>query len=245
MRLLVDIGNTQIKYVFQELGTATLFSEVTYCDYAVFIAELAKNIFSNVCTVIVANVQSDEIVAAIESWASQRSIAFLQVHSEAKAFGVCSSYQQPARLGVDRWLALIAVHHLYPKQNVLIIDAGTATTVDLLAANGEHLGGWIMPGVQTMFDSLLSNTKKIIADPINTAQISFGVDSSECLNYGTWAMTIGAIKEAIVQANSLLLLNKVVLTGGNSQQIVNLIPEECELVPELLFHGLSCFQASS
>jgi type III pantothenate kinase len=244
MRLLVDIGNTQIKYVFQESSTAALFSDVVYCDYATFLSKLAKNTFSNVCSIIVANVKINEIAAEIEFWASQYGIAFLQVHSQAKAFGVCSSYQQPVRLGVDRWLALIAAHQLYPKMNVLIIDAGTATTVDLLTVNGEHLGGWIMPGVQTMFDSLLRNTEKIIAEPINIANVSFGVDSSECVNYGTWAMTLGAIKEAVIQANTLLPLDKVVLTGGNSKQIINLLPENYELVPKLLFHGLSCFQAS-
>lgn len=243
MRLLIDIGNTQIKYVFQE-SNAALFSKVIYCDYTTFLSKLAKSTFSNVCSIIVANVKVTEIVAEIESWASQHSIAFFQVHSQAKAFGVCSSYKQPACLGVDRWLALIAAHQLYPKMNVLIIDAGTATTVDLLTVNGEHLGGWIMPGVQTMFDSLISNTEKIIADPINIASVSFGVDSSECVNYGTWAMTVGAIKEAVNQANTLLPLDKVILTGGNSKQIINLVPKTYELIPELLFHGLSCFQAN-
>jgi type III pantothenate kinase len=243
MRLLIDIGNTQIKYVFQEVGTAALFSEVTYCEYATFLSKLAKNTFSNVCTIIVANVKGNEIVAAIESWASKHNIYFLQVHSQEKAFGVCSSYQKSTHLGIDRWLALIAAHQLYPKQNVIIVDAGTATTIDLLNANGQHLGGWIMPGIQTMYDSLLSNTQKIIADPINIASVAFGVDSSECLNYGIWAMTIGSVKEAIVQANKNINLDKIVLTGGNGQQIADLLAEDCELVPELLFHGLSCFKA--
>lgn len=244
MRLLVDIGNTQIKYVLQRENTAQLFSDVTYRDYHEFTEELACNVFSNVGSVIVANVQGNEILTKIESWALQQNIKFLQVHSQKRAFGISSGYQQPTRLGVDRWLALVAAHQLYPNQNVLIIDAGTATTVDLLAADGEHRGGWIMPGVQTMFDSLLSNTQKIIAEPIKTVSVSFGVNSSECLNYGVWAMTIGSVKEAIVQANELLILDKVIVTGGNGEQIANFIPDSCELIPELLFHGLSCFRAS-
>ena len=51
-------------------------------------------------------------------------------------------------LGVDRWLAILAAaFKLYPQKNVLIIDAGTATTVDLLAKSGVHQGGWILPGI--------------------------------------------------------------------------------------------------
>lgn len=242
MRLLVDIGNTQIKYVFQSTDVRGALSEVAYLDYDIFKQALITTHFSNVTEVIVANVKGDAILTAISSWASKNKIAFLEVHSQKQACGVYSSYQQPERLGVDRWLAMIAAHQLYPQQNVLIIDAGTATTIDLLAADGKHCGGWIMPGVQTMFDSLLSNTQKIIAAPIATANASFGVNSSECVNYGIWAMTIGAIKEATVQANELLMLDKVILTGGNSKPIADLVSDDLERIPELLFHGLSCFQ---
>jgi type III pantothenate kinase len=244
VRLLVDIGNTQVKYIFQQEGELAAFSAIVYLDYQSFHQVLNTEQFSIISEVIVANVQDNEIMAAIEAWSSRENIAFLQVHSQAQAFGVFSSYQQPSRLGVDRWLTMIAAHQLYPEQNVIIVDAGTATTIDLLDANGRHLGGWIMPGIQTMYDSLLSNTQKIIADPINIASVAFGANSSECLNYGIWAMTVGSVKEAIIQANEKVTLDKIILTGGNGQQIADLIQEDCELVPELLFHGLSCFKAS-
>lgn len=244
MRLLVDIGNTQVKYVFQQTDDESMFSDVVYLDYQPFLQALASKDFADVSELIVANVHANNVLVEIEAWASAQNIAFLQVQSQAKAFGVSSSYLQPESLGVDRWLAIIAAHQLYPQQNVLIIDAGTATTVDLLAANGQHLGGWIMPGVQTMFTGLLSNTQKIVAEPIHIANVSFGINSSQCLNHGVWAMTIGAIKEAIVQANKLLTVNKVLLTGGNSEQLAGLINDDYELVPSLIFHGLSCFHAS-
>lgn len=244
MRLLVDIGNTQVKYVFQQTDDESMFSDAVYLDYQPFLQALASKDFADVSELIVANVHANNVLVEIEAWASAQNIAFLQVQSQAKAFGVSSSYLQPESLGVDRWLAIIAAHQLYPQQNVLIIDAGTATTVDLLAANGQHLGGWIMPGVQTMFTSLLSNTQKIVAEPIHIANVSFGINSSQCLNHGVWAMTIGAIKEAIVQANKLLIVNKVLLTGGNSEQLADLINDDYELAPSLIFHGLSCFHAS-
>ena len=100
-----------------------------------------------------------------------------------------------------------------------------------------------MPGVQTMFDSLLTRTQKIIATPSEHANLAFGTDSSACLNHGSWAMTIGAIKEAISQANGLLNLDKVLITGGNAQEISTLIPGIGQLETKLIFHGLSCFQA--
>ncbi|MBA6391147.1 type III pantothenate kinase [Colwellia sp. BRX10-3] len=244
MRLLVDVGNTQVKYVFQALECAAPLSEIVYLDYQSFQAQLSQGNFSHVSEVFLANVHGREVYDAIEQWTVHNNIAFEQVHSSAKAFGVTSSYQQPERLGVDRWLAMIGAKQLYPKQNLLIIDAGTATTVDLLDANGQHHGGWIMPGVQTLFNSLLSRTHQIIATPKAIASLSFGMDSSNCLNHGNWAMTIGAIKEAIIQADSLLILDKILITGGNGKEIANLITDNCQLEPKLVFHGLSCFQAS-
>jgi type III pantothenate kinase len=244
MRLLVDVGNTQVKYVFQSNEKDGALSEVVYLDYQSFQAQLNQGKFLPVSEVIFANVHGIEIDEAIKAWATLNNIALVQVNSAAKACGVTSSYQQPERLGVDRWLAMIGAKQLYPQSNLLIIDAGTATTVDLLAANGQHYGGWIMPGVQTMVESLLTRTHKIIASPTNTASLSFGMDSPNCLNHGSWAMTVGAVKEAILQANSLLTLDKVLITGGNGPSISKLMTDNFQLEPKLVFHGLSCFQAN-
>lgn len=241
MRLLVDVGNTQVKYVFQAVDRSASFSDIVYLDYHAFQTQLLQGRFSQVSEVILANVYGNAVHDAIKKWVACHNIAFVQVHSTAKAFGISSSYQQPESLGVDRWLAMIGAKQLYPQQNILVIDAGTATTVDLLAANGQHYGGWIMPGVQILFDSLLTRTTKINAAPNVTASISFGRDSSSCLNHGSWAMTIGAIKEAIIQANSSLTLDKVLITGGNGEKIVKLLAEHCQLEPKLVFLGLSCF----
>ena len=76
MRLLVDIGNTQTKYVLQRENTTQLFSDVTYRDYHEFTEELACNVFSNVSSVIVANVQGNEILTKIESWAYSKISSF-------------------------------------------------------------------------------------------------------------------------------------------------------------------------
>lgn len=244
MRLLIDIGNTRIKYLLEQNRNSITANNLVNIDYLSFPSLLASDVFSDVSEVIVANVQGNELINVIEAWALQGEISFIQVYSQSKAFGVFSCYEQPEHLGVDRWLALIAAHQLYPRENVLIIDAGTAITVDLLAKNGEHIGGWIMPGVQTMFDSLLGNTQKIFAEQQDISILSFGENSSECVNLGIWAMVSGAINNAIAQANETLTLDKVIVTGGNSEQIAKIMSANAEIIPELLFHGLSCFHAS-
>lgn len=244
MRLLIDVGNTQVKYVSQATETSSPLSDIVYLDYQEFKARVAQGGFSQISEVILANVSGKEMHDVIEQWASTRQIAFKSVASEAFAFGVKSSYEdQPERLGVDRWLALIGAKKLYPSQNLVIVDAGTAMTIDILDTQGQHLGGWIMPGVETLFNSLLTRTQSIVATPKVTADLSFGTDSSSGLNHGSWAMTIGAVKEAIIQADKLLTLDKILITGGNGGQIANLINDRCYLEPKLIFEGLSCFGA--
>ena len=224
MRLLIDIGNTQVKYVFQQ-NDNTPFSNIFYVDYQVFLTRLLDEDFSGVRQVILSNVQGQEIQDSIRHWANENKLQFLQVESTKHAFGVTSGYEKPERLGVDRWLTMIGAKQLYPNKNLLIIDAGTATTVDLLAANGQHYGGWIMPGIATLFDSLITRTKRIDAVASTTQHLAFGVNSSACVNHGSWAMTIGAIKEAIIQANTVMTLDKILLTGGNGPEIAKLMTD--------------------
>ncbi|SEL38033.1 type III pantothenate kinase [Colwellia chukchiensis] len=244
MRLLIDVGNSQVKYVLQGATQQAPLSAVTYIDYQAFLTQLAQGKFCHVQEVIFANVHDQAIDDSIMQWGKANQVAIRQVHSTATAFGVTSCYQTAERLGVDRWLAMIGAKQRYPENNLLIIDAGTAMTIDLLAANGQHLGGWIMPGVQTLFNGLLARTHKINASANTSPSLSFGKNSSDCLNNGNWAMTIGAIKEAIVESKRLLSLDKILITGGNGANIAKLLTDACQLEPKLIFHGLSCFQAS-
>jgi hypothetical protein len=93
------------------------------------------------------------------------------IATSAQAHGVRIAYSDPARLGVDRFLALIGAHALHagPK---LIVDAGTAVTYDLLLADGSHLGGLILPGIALMRDSVLAGTQIPRYEPAEADQSS-------------------------------------------------------------------------
>jgi len=82
-------------------------------------------------------------------------------HSEVATAGVRNGYPEPWRLGVDRWVGLIGAHHEHPGKDVCLVGLGTAMTIDLLAANGRHLGGCIVPGPRLMIESLLDHTAGI------------------------------------------------------------------------------------
>lgn len=238
MRLLVDIGNSRTKYVFEFQGELSdINSEVNEN----ITADWLLNITEPVTGIIVASVSKDSLAAVFSSYAKQNDITFQQVRSEGECFGVTSSYQQPTALGIDRWLTLLAANKVYSNENVLIIDAGTATTIDLLNMQGEHLGGWIFPGIDVLFNSLLLNTSQILATQQAIPALSFGKSTSDGVNNACWAATLGIIEQSIKQAKEQVSLDRILLTGGNAKKISALLVSKHHIIDELVFLGMQRF----
>ncbi|WDD98776.1 type III pantothenate kinase [Thalassomonas actiniarum] len=241
MIALVDIGNTRTKYVYQKGQDLSAIEAVA--NEQVTMMWLDQH-FSAISQLIVANVSQNSLSELITSWAERHRVDLHLVRTEKKRFGIVSAYNQPEKLGVDRWLAMIGAYKLYPGKNMLIIDAGTATTVDLLAASGEHLGGWIIPGIDTMFNSILQQTANVAADKGENASIAFGRDTNENVNNACWAATVGAIEVAIRQAETVVsALDLVLMTGGNEKALSNLLESKVTSVKNLVFVGLQAYIA--
>lgn len=239
MIALVDIGNTRTKYVYQKGQELSVIEAVA--NEKVTMLWLDQH-FSGINQLIVANVSQSALSELITTWANQHQINLHLVRTEKKRFGIVSAYNQPEKLGVDRWLAMIGAFKLYHGKNMLIIDAGTATTVDLLSASGQHLGGWIIPGIDTMFDSVLQQTANVEANKGENASIAFGRDTNENVNNACWAATVGAIEVAIRQAKLVVSeLDLVLMTGGNEKALSNLLESKVTSVKNLVFIGLQAY----
>ena len=97
------------------------------------------------------------------------------------------AYQNPADLGVDRWCALVAAHHQYPGFNLIVVDAGSAVTVDLVSANAVHLGGYIVPGLASLVGDCAELTGMDIPVSIDASRLELsrpGRSSVECVHRG-------------------------------------------------------------
>jgi type III pantothenate kinase len=239
MIALVDIGNTRTKYcVVSNKKRDSIQSTANEQLSNEYLAEA----FSKIDKLIVASVSHNRLTDKIELWCQQHDINYQRVVSEKSKKGVLSAYHQPSQLGVDRWLTLIAANTLYPSKNTLIVDAGTATTFDLLASNGVHKGGWILAGIDTLFSCVLNNTSLVQANVDETASLSFGASSSENVNNATWAATIGAIHLAILQSEQQgVAVDEIVLTGGNSRRLASLLSHRCIVIEDLVFIGLQAY----
>jgi type III pantothenate kinase len=238
MTLLIDIGNTQVKYCWQqeinkESKIAIAQNELTsvYCQQH----------FLKASKIILANVGLKNI-AVLSEFANAQQIPLIAVETEAERFGVKNAYQQYKNLGVDRWLALLACANLYPNTNVLIVDAGSATTIDVLKQDGTHVGGWIIPGIGMMIHAINTSTAKVRVQQEAVTNIGFATSTQANVNTGVHAATIGLVNFAIEQAElNNIKLDKIIVTGGNGQFVVQQIGSKSEFVANLIFEGLALY----
>lgn len=239
MIALVDIGNSRAKYCIVSQGQR---SRVQRFSNELLSDEYLAKCFSGVDKLIVASVSHNKLTDKIESWCKEQNIRYQKVVSEKSKKDVVSAYNRPSQLGVDRWLTLLAANQLYPNKNILIVDAGTATTIDLITRNGEHQGGWILAGLEMLFNCVLEKTSQVHANLNKTASLSFGASTCDNVNNATWAATVGAINLAVLQSEQRgIICDEILLTGGNGRTLSLLLTHQCTVIEDLVFIGLQAY----
>ena len=154
------------------------------------------------------------------------------VQAQAQQCGVRNAYVQVTQLGSDRWAALIAAWQMQGEA-CLVVNCGTATTVDALSAQGEFLGGLILPSVDLMQSSLVRNTAQLDAS-VGALQ-DFPCNTADAIYSGAVQATLGAIR----QQAALLRTQKILLSGGAAGNIHAHLGVSCKLVDNLVLRGLA------
>lgn len=239
MIVLIDIGNTRTKYCIVKDGNTNPQEAISNSSFS---TDFLDANFKAATRLIVASVSEQQLTEDLSSWCHRRKINYQRVVSEAKRNNVITAYQVPTQLGIDRWLTLIGAAEIFPNKNVLIIDAGTATTVDLLAANGQHQGGWILAGINTLITSILATTTQVQANDKEQESVAFGKNTSENVHNAAWAATVGAVNLAISQAQQYgFVVDEVIFTGGNGATLSTLIACRSKVIEGLVFTGLQAY----
>jgi len=153
--------------------------------------------------------------------------------------GVRCGYLDPTALGVDRWLAILAAWNKV-KLNCVVIGAGTALTIDFVTRDGDHIGGYIVPGLTAMSRSLNDETSGIKVRFDSTDDLSPAEDTTGAVNRGILLMTTSFISGCIswLQAQSPDEFG-VFVTGGNAEVIASHIECTTVIYPELVLDGLN------
>ncbi|MDD5612087.1 MAG: type III pantothenate kinase, partial [Gallionella sp.] len=148
-RLLIDAGNTRIKLATVTEGRWSPVQAVMTGESDGLAACLANFLAGGVQQVWVSNVAGSKVGQLIATACASANLTPRFIASQARQCGVGNGYVRPEQLGCDRWAALIAAWHQLGSA-CLVVNSGTATTIDALSARGEFIGGLILPGVELM-----------------------------------------------------------------------------------------------
>jgi type III pantothenate kinase len=189
MILTLDAGNTRIKWGSRRDGAWARVGALPVAEASRLVDELGEpRAFERI---LVANVAGPSVRSAIEHTAGRLGCAPQFIEACAQQCGVRSSYDDPAQLGADRWAALIGARRLFPGAS-LVVNAGTALTVDALSDEGVFLGGIIVPGIELMRRALSEYTAGL---PLQPGAIRFfPANTGDAIMSGAAHALVGAVE---------------------------------------------------
>lgn len=236
--LLIDQGNSRVKWigaVWHAMSgnwglDVTTFGEGGPQDLG---AALDSGALMPPEEILLCSVAADDSVAALEDAIATRSRAGLvRMRAGPETRGIRNGYREPSQLGADRWMAVVGAARRYGLP-VVVMDLGTASTLDAVDDEGRHLGGLILPGPRAMLDALKGGTALDI-DPASAlgADCATGVagaahdETAAAIEGGVVAAQVGALERFVdwfeqqLGDNSPALL-KIVVTGGGAGAILH------------------------
>jgi type III pantothenate kinase len=234
VKLLLDVGNSRVKWAFVSPGGLAAQGEAATDDEAslqpLFDARHAPD------DIRIANVAGASTGARLSARLEECfHVIPVFARSARHGAGVKNGYADPAQLGVDRWLAICAAYNRYPVA-VCVVDAGTATTIDIVTASGEHRGGLILPGLRLMESALMRGTSDLAqcseASNLHTGGqvpagaagypeapvLTLGRDTAAAIRYGalqaTTSLVWACLEEFSGRGSPVTILPTVLVTGG-------------------------------
>jgi len=236
MILAIDAGNSRVKWGWFENRAWSSVATVSLIEFAASSDHV--NPFSathdNPARIIISNVAGEGAHQLLVNWTSIFEAEPLWVKGEQETCGVRNSYEPPERLGPDRWAALIAARALEPGRACLVVNAGTATTVDALSAGGEFLGGLIVPGVDLMRFVLHEHTGSLPLQPGNFVRTPRNtVDAIETGCRHAQAGAVERMHRALGGEGACLV------SGGGGPALIERLDLPCRYVENLVLEGLA------
>ncbi|HJZ41134.1 MAG TPA: type III pantothenate kinase [Bacteroidales bacterium] len=233
MNLVIDIGNTLTKLAWFDKGALTGMlrfenpakEDITGCIEA---RPAEKVIISEV-----GNAHRDAITAAV----SPGSRLLLLDNTTPLPLSIV--YKTPESLGIDRVAAAVGAWKSFPGSDMLIIDMGTAITIDVVAAAGEYRGGNISPGLYTRFRSLNDYTARLPLVEKDDRFPRFGDNTGSAIAAGVQQGIIYEINGYIHEFETLYPGCKIILTGGDASFFVRELKSTIFAIPELVLSGLN------
>ncbi|QWD77868.1 type III pantothenate kinase [Polynucleobacter sp. MWH-Svant-W18] len=230
--LLFDVGNTRLKWAAVEstqqpsdrqkklwaysgsISSKSLASPEHKAELTDYISKTLPKPDAIGFTCVAGSEAIENLKSLFPQWSD---VLWQQLKGNSECAGLRTLYQDSSKLGADRWAAMIGARAL-SNTNTIVVNAGTATTIDLLGANGVHYGGWILPGLELMQKSLAGNTAALPLAVREGDSDGFGLSTNQAIIGGCDAAQIGAIQYAVALAKEMNCpVERIWLDGGNAQ----------------------------
>ncbi|HEV8017461.1 MAG TPA: type III pantothenate kinase [Steroidobacteraceae bacterium] len=244
MALLVDIGNTRIKWARLDGGRLGRCHAAAHGGWRA--GDYTRRLFgsgSRPQRMLVSSVAGARVNRTLAAAARRAGLHVRFVTVPRRAGGVTVGYAEPWRLGVDRFVAAVGAHQLFRGVAVCVVGVGTAMTIDLVSARGRHLGGVIIPAPELMVETLLDHTHGIRRRARGGGSAGaglFGRSTRAGVVAGSRFAAAALIDRAVEEAQSLVgRAPLVVLTGGEAPAVRPLIRGRWVGVPNLVLRGLA------
>lgn len=233
---LFDLGNTRLKCApLQGDGAIGAVVGIDH-DGAAFAPGWEALLPERIDVAFACSVAAPGLMLALLDALTRRSGRISIARTQAALAGVRIAYPQPHRLGIDRFLALLAAHARAP-QAWLVVGVGTALTVDLLAADGRHHGGRIAPSPTVMREALHARASQL---PLTGGEyVEFAVDTTDALASGCEGAALGVIDRSVTAATTLLgEPPRLLLHGGGAHALLPQLAHAGH-APALVLEGLA------
>jgi type III pantothenate kinase len=244
--LALDVGNTRLKWAQYEAaqpGARLLASGAVFLENIDKLADTDWHDLTPPTRMLGCIVASDAIRQRVQEQMELWDVSPQWVVAAATENGVTNGYDHPARLGADRWVAIIGAWHrvqaTQPGRPIVVVMVGTAVTVEAIDPMGHFLGGLILPGHGIMLRALESGTAGL---HVPTGEVrSFPTNTSDALTSGGTYAIAGAVERMIKHLRARTGTEPVcIMTGGAGWKMLPSmdLSVPCELVDSLVFDGL-------
>ena len=246
-RLLVDMGNTRLKWVLARRDKI-IEDTLGRGDQDTFLEALLAQPDRPGRLLLSSVADDDRTAEFVHDCEARLDMAVVRLRSQARFAGIESGYRDPTALGIDRWLAVVGAAHFHGLP-VVVMDLGTATTLDAVDERGKHLGGLILPGPALMLESLGKATAMKVPEGFkNAADISSAagvpgvppaVTTESAIQEGVFAAQIGALNQFMRNVSHQFDTEpKLVITGGAAKGILRRLEVAPVFDPWLVFRGM-------
>jgi type III pantothenate kinase len=246
MRILIDVGNSVTKVVLNKDHKITIVKSINYIKKSRYESELKKTIKS----IILKNKISDVFTSSVNREALKiiknviaefKDLKFINLKSrELQGFKI--KYKKIEKFGIDRFYNCLGARSLSVKNNFIIFDIGTATTIDVIDKKFNYLGGLIIPGPLTSFSSLIGSTSMIGKHNLLINKKLLGLSTEQCLSSGFIQSNSSMIDSLCKKISKEFGLSfKVIITGGLSDIFSRYISIPHNKDKFLIFKGMIYF----